>query len=144
MREVEEQQKNCDGKQGQDRVQKDSADLLDPLLFGGSQLRVVGDAYFNKVAEVPPEVVGIQIPFSGIAFEGQVNYFLQLGRDCRIDFARRRGILPHTIKRLDALKWRLSGQHLVEHNSERVDVAASISAFSAQLFGRDKIGRAHV
>ena len=38
---------------------------------------------------------------------------------------------------------RFAGEHLVEHDAQRVDVAAGIAALALHLLGGDVIGRAH-
>ena len=49
----------------------------------------------------------------------------------------------HDGEGIGPLKRGLAGQHFVEHDSQRVDVAAAVAALALDLFGRDVFGRAH-
>ena len=58
---------------------KNFASLPGPLLLPGWQLGTLSDDDLVELAEIQREFVGIRIPCAGIAFEGPVYYFLQLG-----------------------------------------------------------------
>ena len=49
----------------------------------------------------------------------------------------------HDRERIRALKRRLAGKHFVEHDAQRVDVAARIAALALHLLGRNVFRRAH-
>ena len=91
--------------------------------------------------------MGVGIALSGIALQGAVNNFLQLGRDFRIYFARRHRIVQqpviHDGKGVRPLKRNFSREHFIQHHAQRVEVAAGVPALPFHLLRRDVIRRSH-
>ena len=49
-------------------------------------------------------------------------------------------MLQCSLKRINASEWSPPGQHLIQHHSQGVDIAASVATFSLQLLGGYVLG----
>ena len=116
------------------------------LALPGGGFGAVGDSDLVLVLQVVGELAGAGVAVFWIALEGAVEDLLQLRRDGWLERAGRRGIVEQAVvhdgEGVGSGEGNGPGEHLVEHDAEGVDVAARVSALSADLLGRDVVGRA--
>jgi len=107
---------------------------------------VFGD-YAVLMLKIPGELAYPRVALRRLRLQRAVEDFLQFRCDLRIGLAgwNRRLQQPqiHNRERIVTGKRRGARQDFIQNHAERVDVASGIAAFSAHLFGRNVIRRAH-
>jgi len=116
------------------------------LALPGGGFGAAGNADLVLVLEVVCELAGAGVAVFWIAFEGAVEDLLKLRCDGWLERHRWRGIVEQAVvhdgEGIGSGEGNGAGEHLVEHDSEGVDVAARVSALATDLLGRDVVWRA--
>src|SRR5476649_202239 len=146
-RKIQQQTEDDHRDHGQHRVEGDGSGQGCAAAFPIPQLGTLGNSDLVQMLQVPGKLLGGAIAALGIAFERAVHPSLQYGRDRRIHLPRRHRIVQQAVihdgKRIWPGKWRLPGEHFIQHHAQRVDVAAGIAPLTFYLFGGDVFGRSH-
>src|ERR1041385_2718701 len=143
----QQQPKHHDWNRRYHRVEENAAQERRLTLMPILQFGAIGNAYLIRMLQIPYEFAGMSVPVLRIALNGAIDDLLQLGRNARIDLARRHRIIQqpvvHDGECIGALEWRSSGQHLIKHHAHRIDVTATVAAFALDLLRRNIIRCPH-
>src|SRR5690349_19665196 len=108
---------------------------------------VIGDADLLGMLQIVRKFPRRLVSLSWVALHSAVDDFLHLRRDAGINLSRRHRVIQqpvvHDDERVRAREWHLSGEHLVEHHAQSVDIAAGVASLAFDLLGRNVVRGAH-